>query len=57
MADIDYNDAMYIYQFNDGLYINIQWQLALLNTRLITMIEFANKAIVLDNRVFNFQIL
>jgi hypothetical protein len=57
MADLDYNDAMYIDQFNDRLHINIQWQLALLDTRPITIIEFANRAIVLDNRLFNFHTL
>jgi hypothetical protein len=54
MADLDYNDAMYIDQFNDGLHIDVQRQLALLDTRPTTMIEFANRAIALDNRLFNF---
>jgi hypothetical protein len=57
MADLDYNDAMYIDQFNDGLHIDVQWQLALLDTRPTTMIEFANRAIALDNRLFNFRTL
>jgi hypothetical protein len=57
MADLDYKDAMYINQFNDGLYVNVQRQLALLDTRPTTMIEFVNKAIALDNRLFNFHIL
>jgi hypothetical protein len=57
VADLDYNDAMYIDQFNDGLHIDVQRQLALLDTRPTTMIEFANKAIALDNRLFNFRIL
>jgi hypothetical protein len=48
---------MYIDQFNNGLHINVQRQLALLNTRPTTMTEFVNKAIALDNRLFNFQIL
>jgi hypothetical protein len=56
-ADLDYNDAMYIDQFNDGLHIDVQRQLALLDTRPTTMIEFANKAIALDNRLFNFRTL
>jgi hypothetical protein len=54
-ADLDYNDAMYIDQFNDGLHIDVQWQLTLLDTRPTTMIEFTNKAIALDNRLFNNQ--
>jgi hypothetical protein len=56
-ADLDYNHAMYIDQFNNGLHIDIQWQLALLNTRPTTMIEFANRAIALDNRLCNFHTL
>jgi hypothetical protein len=57
MADLDYNDAMHIDQFNDGLHIDVQLQLALLDTRPTTMIEFANRAIALDNRLFNFRTL
>jgi hypothetical protein len=49
MADLDYNDSMYIDQFNDGLHIDVQWQLALLETRPTTMLDFANRAIALDN--------
>jgi hypothetical protein len=54
MADLDYNDAIYIDQFNDRWYIDVQWQLTLLNTKLMTMIEFANSVIALDNWLFNF---
>jgi hypothetical protein len=57
MADLDYNDPLYINQFNDGLHIDVQRQLALLDTRPETMINFANKAIALDNRLFNFRTL
>jgi hypothetical protein len=57
MVDLHYKDAMYIDEFNDGLHIDIQQQLALLDTRPTTMIEFVNRAITLDNRLFNFQIL
>jgi hypothetical protein len=57
MVDLDYNDTMYIDQFNDGLHANIQHQLTLLNTTLTTIIEFTNRAIALDNRLFNFHIL
>jgi hypothetical protein len=46
---------MYIDQFNDGVYVDIQQQLTLLDTRLMTMIEFANRAIALVNRLFNFH--
>jgi hypothetical protein len=54
MADLDYNDTMYINQFNDGLHIDVQWQLTQLDMRPTTMVEFANKAIALGNRLFNF---
>jgi hypothetical protein len=57
MADLHYNDAMYIDQFNDRLHADVQQQLALLDTRPMTMIEFANRAIALDNRLFNFHTL
>jgi hypothetical protein len=57
MADLNYNDSMYIDQFNDGLHIDVQWQLALLETRPTTMLDFANRAIALDNRLFNFRTL
>jgi hypothetical protein len=56
-ADLDYNNAMYIDQFNDGLHIDVQWHLALLDTRPTTMMEFANRAIALDNRLFNVRTL
>jgi hypothetical protein len=57
MADLDYNNPLYIDQFNDGLHLDVQRQLALLDTRPTTMTDFANKAITLDNRLFNFRIL
>jgi hypothetical protein len=57
MVDLDYNDAMYIDQFNDRLHIDVQQQLALLETKPTTMIDFANRAIALDNRLFNFRTL
>jgi hypothetical protein len=57
MADLNYNDPLYIDQFNDGLHIDVQRQLALLDTRPETMIDFANKAIALDNQLFNVRTL
>jgi hypothetical protein len=57
VVDLDYNDSMYINTFNDGLHINVQRQLALLETKPTTVIDFANRAIVLDNRLFNFRTL
>jgi hypothetical protein len=56
-ADLDYNDAMYIDQFNDGLNTDVQRQLALLDSRPDNMTDFANKAIALDNQLFNFRTL
>jgi hypothetical protein len=57
MADLDYNNPLYIDQFNDGLYLDVQRQLALLDTRPTTMTDFANKAITIDNCLFNFRTL
>jgi hypothetical protein len=57
MADLDYNNSIYIDQCNDGLHIDIQRLLALLETKPTTMIDFANRAIALDNRLFNFRTL
>jgi hypothetical protein len=57
MADLDYNDPLYIDQFNDGLHLDVQRQRALLDTRPTTMTDFANKAIALDNHLFNFRTL
>jgi hypothetical protein len=49
MADLDYDNPLYIDQFNDSLHIDIQRQLALLDTTPKTMIDFTNKAIALNN--------
>jgi hypothetical protein len=57
IADLDYNDSMYIDQFQDGLHLDVQRQLALIDEKPTTMIEFANKAIALDNRLYNFRTL
>jgi hypothetical protein len=56
-ADLDYNDAMYIDQFQDGLHLDVQRQLALIDEKPTSLIEFANKAIALDNRLYNFRTL
>jgi hypothetical protein len=56
-ADLDYNDAMYIDQFQDGLHLDVQRQLALLDEKPTEITEFANKAIALDNRLYNFRTL
>jgi hypothetical protein len=49
MVDLDYNDSRYIDQFHHGVHIDVQRQLALLETRPTTMLDFANRAIALDN--------
>jgi hypothetical protein len=56
-ADLNYNYAMYIDQFNDGLNTDVQRQLALHDSHPDNMTDFANKAIALDNRLFNFRTL
>jgi hypothetical protein len=48
-GDLDYNDMIYIDQFNDRLNTDIQRQLALLDSHPNNMIDFVNKAIALDN--------
>jgi hypothetical protein len=48
-VDLDNNNMMYIYQFNDRLNTDIQRQLALLDSHPNHMTDFANKAIALDN--------
>jgi hypothetical protein len=57
MADLDHNDPLYINQFNDCLHLDVQQQLALLDTRPATLTDFANKAIALDNYLVNFHTL
>jgi hypothetical protein len=57
MADLDYNDAMYIDQFHDGLNMEVQRQLALLDERPRNITDYVNKSIALDNRLFNFRTL
>jgi hypothetical protein len=56
-ADLDYNDATYIDHFVDGLRRDVQQQLALLDERPTVLVDFANKAIALDNRLYNFRTL
>jgi hypothetical protein len=57
MADLDYNDTMYIDQFHDGLNMEVQRQLALLDERPHNITNYVNKSIALDNRLFNFHTL
>jgi hypothetical protein len=57
MADLNYNDALYIDQFHDGLNLEVQRQLALLDERPANITDYVNKSIALDNRLFNFRTL
>lgn len=57
ISDLDYNAATYIDQFNDGLHLDVQRQLALLEERPTAMTDYANRAIALDNRLYNFRTL
>jgi hypothetical protein len=52
--DLKYNNERYIDQFSDGLNTDVQRQLALLDKWPTDLTEFANRAIALDNWLFNF---
>jgi hypothetical protein len=54
---LNYNDALYIDQFHDGLNLEVQRQLALLDERPTNITDYVNKSITLDNRLFNFRTL
>ena len=56
ISDLNYNDAAYIDRFNKGLQQETQKQLAVLDSLPTTMIDYANKAIELDNRLFNVRV-
>jgi hypothetical protein len=45
---------MYIDQCHDGLNMEVQQQLALLDARPTNITNYVNKSIALDNRLFNF---
>jgi hypothetical protein len=49
MADLVYNNAMYIDQFHDGLNMEVQQQLALLDARPTNITDYINKSITLNN--------
>jgi Retrotransposon gag protein/Zinc knuckle len=55
IADLDYNDSAYIDKFDGGLPERTQTQLAMLPTRPTTITEYANKAIEIDNRLYNIR--
>jgi hypothetical protein len=48
---------MYIDQFHDGLNMEVQRQLVLLDARPTNITNYINKSIALDNRLFNFHTL
>ena len=53
--DLDYNDATYIDFFYDGLYHEVQRQLSLLDDLPKTLLDYAHKAISLDNKLYNYR--
>jgi len=55
VADLDYNDSAYINRFDAGLPERTQTQLAMLPTKPTTIIEYANKAIEIDNKLYNIR--
>jgi hypothetical protein len=57
MADLNYNDALYIDQFHDGLNLEVQPQLTLLDERPANITDYVNKSIALDNPLFDFRTL
>jgi len=55
IADLDYNDSAYIDKFDAGLPERTQTQLAMLPTKPETITEYANKAIEIDNKLYNIR--
>lgn len=56
-ADLRYGEDVCIDQFYDGLNTDVQRQLALIETLPTEMVAYANRAIALDNRLYNFKTL
>jgi hypothetical protein len=55
IADLDYNDSAYIDRFDAGLPERTQTQMAMLPERPTTIVNYANKAIEIDNRLYNIR--
>jgi hypothetical protein len=55
IVDLDYNDSAYIDRFDAGLPERTQIQMAMLPVRLTTIVDYANKAIEIDNRLYNIR--
>ena len=55
IADLDYNDSAYIDKFDAGLPERTQTQLAMLPVKPETITEYANKAIEIDNKLYNIR--
>jgi len=53
IADLDNNDSTYIDKFDAGLPERTQTQLAMLPTKPTTMTAYANRAIEIDNKLYN----
>jgi len=55
IANLDYNDSAYIDKFDAGLPERTQTQLAMLPVKPGTITEYANKAIEIDNKLYNIR--
>jgi hypothetical protein len=55
IADLDYNDSAYIDKFDAGLPERTQTQMAMLPEQPTTIVNYANKAIEIDNRLYNIR--
>ena len=52
IADLNYNDSAYINKFNASLPERTQTLLAMLPTKPTTIMEYANRAIKIDNKLY-----
>jgi len=55
IADLDYNDSAYIDKFDAGLPERTQTQLAMVPAKPTTITEYANRAIEIDNKLYNIR--
>ena len=55
ITDLDYNDSAYIDKFDAGLPERTQTQLAMLPTKPTNMTAYANRAIEIDNKLYNIR--
>jgi hypothetical protein len=55
MQDLQNNDSAYIDRFDAGLPERTQTQMAMLSERPTTIVNYANKAIEIDNKLYNIR--